>query len=186
MDKQLKLHAIANHIALILISFILIAAFYEQFALHELPCPLCLLQRAGLVALGLAICLNLRFGVQIPHYGLMLLASLMGFGIATRQILLHITPGDSGYGSAVLGLHLYTWASIFFFVSLVFVSLSLLVDKAFFASNNKISVNYFSRGLIALFLVLILANMLGVFFECGIGVCPDNPIVYLFWGSAGS
>lgn len=186
MEKQLKLHAIANHLALILICFVLFAAFYEQIALHELPCPLCLLQRVGLIALGLAICLNLRFGAQIPHYGLMLLASLMGLVIATRQILLHITPGDSGYGSPILGLHLYTWASIFFFTSVLFVSLSLLFDKAFRGENNKLSIKFFTQGLIALFLVLILANMLGVFFECGIGVCPDNPVTYLLWGSTGS
>ena len=34
--------------------------------------------------------------------------------ISTRQILLHITPGDPGYGSVVLGLHLYTWALLIF------------------------------------------------------------------------
>ena len=31
-----------------------------------------------------------------------------------RQVLLHILPGDPGYGGEVLGLHLYSWAFIVF------------------------------------------------------------------------
>ena len=34
----------------------------------------------------------------------------MGGAIAARQILLHIMPGDPGFGSAFLGMHFYTWA----------------------------------------------------------------------------
>ena len=32
--------------------------------------------------------------------------------VAMRQILLHIMPGDPGYGSALLGYHYYCWAFI--------------------------------------------------------------------------
>ena len=182
METQLKVHRVANQIALGLICLILMAAFYEQFALHELPCPLCLLQRVSLIALGLAICMNIRFGIRVAHYGLMLLTSLMGMSIAVRQILLHILPGDAGYGSPILGIHLYTWTAMFCFTSLMVISLSLLFDKAFAAKDTP-KTRYFSQGLIAVFLLLILANMLGAFFECGVGTCPDDPVTYLFFDS---
>ncbi len=41
---------------------ILLVAFGYQFALGELPCPLCLLQRAAFAASGVGFALNVRFG----------------------------------------------------------------------------------------------------------------------------
>ena len=40
-----------NALALYVVAAVLLAAFYFQLALGELPCPLCLLQRAGFAAL---------------------------------------------------------------------------------------------------------------------------------------
>ena len=51
-------------------------------------------------------------GSRPSHYALSLLAAAAGAAFATRQILLHILPGDPGYGTALLGYHYYTWALI--------------------------------------------------------------------------
>ncbi|EOG2476967.1 TPA: disulfide bond formation protein B [Serratia marcescens] len=72
-----------------------------------MPCPLCQLQRVGLVAIGLGFMMNLRWGVRPSHYGVVLTGA-----VATRQVLLHVLPGDPGFGSAFLGLHFYTWAVV--------------------------------------------------------------------------
>ena len=90
------------------IAIVLLVAFGLQFALGELPCPLCSLQRVALVLCGMGFLLNLRFGVQPLHYGLSILAALFGAMAAGRQVLLHIVPGTGAYGSALFGLHLYT------------------------------------------------------------------------------
>ena len=82
--------------------------------LHELPCPLCLLQRILFAVLAVGPILNMRFGPRPSHYALSLLAAVAGFVVSTRQVLLHIMPGDAGYGSALLGYHYYTWALIGF------------------------------------------------------------------------
>src|SRR5262245_44049143 len=96
------------------IAIVLLVAFGMPFALNELPCPLCILQRAALVLCGFGFLLNLRFGVQPLHYGLSILAALFGAVVAGRQVLLHIVPGTGAYGSALFGLHLYTWSLILF------------------------------------------------------------------------
>ena len=83
-----------NALALYAIGFALLAAFYFQIALNELPCPLCLLQRLGLVALGIGPVLALRLGPRPIHYGVTLLAALLGAAIASRQVMQHIMPGD--------------------------------------------------------------------------------------------
>src|SRR5689334_828707 len=103
-----------NALALYAIAAVLLAAFYFQFALAELPCPLCLLQRVAFTALAVGPVLTLRHGPRPAHYGLIILAALLGAAIASRQVLLHIMPGDAGYGSALLGYHFYTWAFICF------------------------------------------------------------------------
>src|SRR6188472_1842289 len=91
-----------NALGLYAIALILAAAFVFQFALGELPCPLCLLQRVAFAALAVGPILNLRYGPRPSHYALSLIAAIAGAGISMRQVLLHIIPGDPGYGSMIL------------------------------------------------------------------------------------
>jgi disulfide bond formation protein DsbB len=94
-----------NALSLYAVALVLAAAFAAQLLLHELPCPLCLLQRIQFTVLAIGPILNIRFGPRPSHYALSLLAAAAGVAFSTRQILLHIMPGDSGYGSALLGFH---------------------------------------------------------------------------------
>src|SRR5438445_9904369 len=98
-----------NALSLYAVALVLVAAFAAQFILHELPCPLCLLQRILFAALAVGPMLNIRFGPRPSHYAMSLLAAVAGAVASTRQVLLHIMPGDAGYGSALLGYHYYTW-----------------------------------------------------------------------------
>src|ERR1700741_784203 len=99
-----------NAISLYAVALVLAAAFAAQLLLHELPCPLCLLQRILFSMLAIGPILNIRFGPRPSHYALSLLAAVVGATVSARQILLHIMPRDPGYGSVLLGYHYYTWA----------------------------------------------------------------------------
>ena len=103
-----------NALGLYAIALVLAAAFAAQLLLGELPCPLCLLQRIQFALLAIGPILNVRFGPRPSHYAASLLVAAAGAAFAMRQILLHIMPGDPGYGSALLGYHYYTWAFIGF------------------------------------------------------------------------
>ena len=92
----------------------LAAAFAAQLVLGELPCPLCLLQRVQFAMLAIGPILNIRHGPRPSHYAASLLTAALGAVVAARQILLHILPGDPGYGSALFGHHYYTWSLIGF------------------------------------------------------------------------
>src|SRR3979409_2045118 len=91
-----------NALGLYGVALVLAAAFAAQLLLNELPCPLCLLQRIQFTMLAVGPILNIRFGPRPSHYALSLLAAAAGAAFAMRQVLLHIMPGDSGYGSALL------------------------------------------------------------------------------------
>ena len=164
----------ANQIGLAILVLVFFISFYAQFVWHDLPCPLCLLQRISFVGIGVAIIFNLFIEVRVRHYGMILLSSLLGLATATRQILLHIVPGDPGYGPPIFGLHIYTWSAIFFILCLCVTSCSLLFDKGF----HKSSPSRVSKALTTMFIIMIAVNAVSALLECGLGACPANPTSY--------
>lgn len=168
-----------NVLGLLGISAVLIVAFYYQLFLNELPCPLCLLQRAAFVGVGLGFVLNVRFGSSPAHYAIMLVSAVVGAATAARQVFLHILPGDQGYGSALLGMHFYSWAFVAFAASILYVALLLFLEAR---SEPKWQEDGSASGLAGLstwlFALLVAANFASTLLECGIGPCADNPTVY--------
>lgn len=168
-----------NTLALAVITAILGGAFVEQLVFGELPCPLCLLQRAGLIAVGLGFLLNLRFGIQPIHYGVTLLGALVGAATSVRQILLHIAPGDPGYSKAVFGFHLYTWSFISFVGVMVGVAVLLcLTDR--YQNGRPISPGRMGGLVMMAFLIIVLGNVVSTLLECGFTQCPDDPVRYMW------
>jgi disulfide bond formation protein DsbB len=160
------------------VAAVLAAAFAAQFALNELPCPLCLLQRIMFTALAIGPILNIRFGPRPSHYALSLLAALIGAMVSTRQVLLHIMPGDAGYGTALLGYHYYTWALLGFVAAIALLAIILLFDKQFDKSSAQPPVSAFARTAVWLVIGLTALNVISTLLECGLGACADNPVVY--------
>ncbi len=153
-----------------------------QLVLHDLPCPLCLLQRWGFLGIAFGLLLNLRFGIRSSHYAVALLCTLFTATVALRQILLHIVPGTGAYGPAIFGLHLYTWVFIFCVLLLLFITFMFLFDEQFRHLRVKSSVRM-QKWISFIFVIAILvtlANTVTVFIECGFKTCPDNPTQYKF------
>lgn len=167
-----------NALSLYAVAAVLAAAFAAQFLLNELPCPLCLLQRIMFTALAIGPILNIRFGPRPSHYALSLLAALIGAMVSTRQVLLHIMPGDAGYGSAMLGYHYYTWALLGFVAAIALISAILLFDKQFDSSRTQPPASAFARTAVWLVIGLTALNVISTLVECGFGACADNPVVY--------
>src|SRR5215468_3649495 len=135
MNRSLAVQV--NALGLYGVALVLAAAFAAQLLLHELPCPLCLLQRIQFAVLAIGPIMNVRWGPRPSHYALSLLAAAAGCVFSTRQVLLHILPGDSGYGTALLGYHYYTLALIAFACSIVLIATMLLFDRQFEPEEPK-------------------------------------------------
>jgi len=174
--NQNKFHSIGNTLGLVVICAILILAFADQVYQHDLPCPLCLLQRLGFIAVGLCLCLNLKKGIHVSHYGLMILAAILGFCSALRQISLHTAPGDPGYGHNLLGIPMYVWSAIIFMTIIGCIAIAMLFEPGFTEKQQRIGRK--SIALMSIFLILILANGISTLIECGTSVCPGNPLGY--------
>src|ERR1700676_1688622 len=168
-----------NALSLYAVALVLTAAFATQLALHELPCPLCLLQRILFATLAIGPILNIRFGPRPSHYATSLLAATAAAVVSSRQVLLHIMPGDAGYGSALMGYHYYTWALIGFIAAIVLLASILLFDRQFDDTTPQpISGSAFAQGAVWLVIGLTALNVASTLLECGFGACADNPIVY--------
>jgi disulfide bond formation protein DsbB len=121
-----EVEIIDSIIGLVGVGVILSAALFVQFFMKELPCPLCELQRAAFINIGLALLMNVRFGNKASHWGMVILSAMAGGAVSIRQICLHITKPE-GFGSAFLGLHMYTWCFIGFTVAIVGSAIMLLI-----------------------------------------------------------
>jgi disulfide bond formation protein DsbB len=167
-----------NALGLCAIALVLAVAFAAQLILDELPCPLCLLQRIQFALLAIGPILNVRHGPRPSHYALSLLVAVVGAAFAMRQILLHIMPGDPGYGSALLGYHYYTWAFIGFAAAIVLIAAMLLFDGQFTDHRAPPRADAFARVAVWLVIALTALNVVSTLLECGFAACPDNPVKY--------
>lgn len=168
-------------LALFALSGILLVAFYYQLALSELPCPLCALQRVGFIVAGACLILNLRVGYSPAHYGLLVLTSVAAGAASLRQIALHIVPGTGHYGSALFGLHFYTWAFVGYGALIAYVGVMLLFEARAPLRDRVPHAGPWEWLACWLFVALAAANVVSFLLECGFGPCPDNPVGYLWW-----
>lgn len=169
-----------NLLGLFGISGVLLFAFYWQLVYDELPCPLCLLQRVAFVMAGMGFLLNVRYGDAPLHYAVLLSSAAVGMIAAGRQVLLHIAPGDPGYGSDFMGMHFYTWALVGYFVLILYGAVLLAVERPVLESKRPLAIGAWAMMGMWLFLVLVVANAASTTLECGFGPCPDNPVEYLW------
>lgn len=173
-----------NILFLFMICVPLIGAYSIQFFKGEFPCPLCLLQRLAMLGIACGALMNIRFGIRPSHYGMCILSAVLGACISTRQILLHIVPaqGNTGYGTPVMGMHLYTWALLIFMATILILGVMFLFDDQFESKEDTKTVRPVPALGVAAFWIaftVTVANVCTTFLECGLKQCPDNPTSYL-------
>ncbi|MBL8906375.1 MAG: disulfide bond formation protein B [Rhizobiales bacterium] len=168
-----------NALGLLAICIVLLFAFSDQLVYGDLPCPLCILQRAGLIAAGFGLALNMRFGPRPSHYGLMIIGALAAGIVARRQVLLHIVPGTGSYGDVFFGLHFYTWMVIVSTLIILGTAGMLLFDRQFTDESGQKPLAGWILASFGLFGFLALANGVSTVLECAGGLCPDDPTGYL-------
>tara|TARA_R110000868_G_scaffold53661_8_gene168127 strand:- start:667 stop:1230 length:564 start_codon:yes stop_codon:yes gene_type:complete len=171
---------VANFLEVTGVMLVLLMAFIMQFAFNELPCPLCLLQRFGFMAIAFGFLLNFRFGFRPSHYAIILLSSLFTSFVALRQIALHVLPGTGHYGSAVFGLHLYTWSYIVSMLIIISTSALLGIDRQYLEKARKnVYWQYVIQALFIFLVFLTVSNIVSAVLECGFTACPENPAGYV-------
>ncbi|EDP46715.1 disulfide bond formation protein DsbB family [Rickettsiella grylli] len=179
-SKVVKIIKVLNALDAIGLAFLLFVAFVLQLRFHELPCPLCLLQRIGILGIAFGFLLNVQFKIRPVHYALSLLSAMLTAAISTRQIFLHVAPGDQGYGLPLFGLHLYTWVFILCVAIIIYISIifSIFPQYQYEEPPKTKTMKLLKHATFAAVFVLAIFNGIATYLECGIKVCPENPVHY--------
>ena len=176
------LSRLLNALGLVAVDTVLVLAFADQLWFRDLPCPICILQRAGFIAAGFGIALNLIFGPRPSHYGLAILGAMVGGIMSADQVLHYIVPGTGSYGNAVFGLHLYSWALIGFALIVVGSAVMLLFDRQFEpAGPLPLRLTVLPLTAVVLLALMAVANIVSTLAICGFGLCPEAPGGYLIF-----
>lgn len=160
-----------NALMAFLISVVLWSAFGIQFFKHEEPCPLCLLQRLGMLGVAFGALLNVKFGIQKTHYGISLFSAIFGGIVALRHIALHVCPGSPTFGKPFWGLSLYVWSFIVFCLTVGYIATLMCIfnNKKDDVRNTKI--NWWGRLAFLFVFFVALGNVLATLHQCGFGDC---------------
>lgn len=173
------------HANILVITGILCGSLFIQTAWGEYPCPLCMVQRISMMlcALGQIYILS-RFSIEnrfdwkdfATGHALTLFAALGGLAMSARQILLHIVPPDPGYGSAILGLHLYTWGLLVFLAEILAAAINLSIAPRAMNTTN-ITDRRLTRFVLICFASVVFVMTTATFIEEGFHwVLPDDPV----------
>lgn len=162
-----------NALHALLLSLILWAAFAIQFFMDETPCPLCLLQRMGMLAIASGALMNGIFGPSPRHYGLELLSAFFGGFVALRQIALHVCPGFPRFGLPFWGLSLYTWSFFVFVSSVLLIALLLLLFPRRLPPEEHKRPSFFTWIALTSTCAVAAANILWTLYSCGLGACLE-------------
>ena len=157
---------------------ILTAAMVMQFASGEIPCPLCLLQRAAMFGCCFGLISQLRADNSERGSGMALISAVLLLVISVRQVLLDIypRPGHAYVGSAVFGLHLPVWSALIAMALLLGLSLRLaLFGGARSASSRESTLPRILVQPLVIYVVVICAiNFFSVLAQCGLSQCHTS------------
>lgn len=166
-----------NMLNLWIVTAVSIIAIIIQLYNKELPCPLCLLQRVGVLAIGIGYLLSIIDKPKPFYYNMSNLAAITTIIVAGRQVLLHIVPGSNSYGSAIWGIHLYSWVVVLCAMLLIWNLLIICLINNDSTVRNKI--NLHTKIAIVFYTMTIITNIISTYLECGFTQCPDNPVSYM-------
>lgn len=160
---------------MLVVAAILTAAMVMQYAFGELPCPLCLLQRAALFGICFGTIQSFRSGGFDRNGGIGLLFSVVLLIVSVRQTLLDIypRPGHAYIGSAVFGIHMPVW-SVLIATALI---ASFAVRSILFGSRDRrgmapaSALTHAARWLGAYVVLLCAINFVSVVIQCGLDEC---------------
>jgi disulfide bond formation protein DsbB len=176
------LSRLLSTLGLVAVDTVLALAFADELWFRDLPCPICILQRAGFIAVGFGLALNLIFGPRPSHYGLTILGAMIGGMISADQALHYIVPESGSYGNAIFGLHLYSWSLIAFVTLVAGSGGMLLFDHQFDPARAPLTqLGLLPLTAVAMLGLLTVANLASTLAICGVGLCPEAPSGYLIF-----
>jgi disulfide bond formation protein DsbB len=173
---------------MLVIAGILTTAMMFQYVRGEVPCPLCLLERAAMFGVCFGIMQNFRHGFSYRFTGISLVFALLLLIVATRQTLLDIypRPGHEYVGSAILGLHMPVWSIVIALLLLIAYAVKMAIvggdEYLERADPRTFPIIDTVAGFLSIYVIVLCAiNLVSAILQCGLGECHTYEYKLLPW-----
>jgi len=163
-----------NILALFAIVGLIAVAFWHELVRGQAACPLCLVQRAALLAAGFGFMLNARYGSAEHHYGIVIVSALVGAAAALRQMLPQIVAGSAAPGPVLLSLHYSTWVLIVCAAAIFLSGVLLFLETQFMEGVHDTRPGAVAQAVAWLFVIAAFAGAVAVLLQCGFGSCEEG------------
>jgi disulfide bond formation protein DsbB len=181
-ENRSSMAAVLDRLSLLamlaVLAAILTAAMVMQYALDEIPCPLCLLQRVAMFGCCFGLIRQLRTANSERGSGIALIFAVLLLVISVRQALLDIYPraGHEYVGSAVFGLHLPVWSAVVAVTLLLGLALRLALfgGNRTAADNAQLLPRVLVQSLVFYVVAICAINFLSVIAQCGLDQCHTS------------
>ncbi|MDO8731406.1 MAG: disulfide bond formation protein B [Actinomycetota bacterium] len=112
-------------------------AMFFEFSQDQEPCSFCMMIRFCFTGIALGALLNVRWGIRVSHYGLMLFSAVLGIVISFFDVVSSYPPISSWGSTPFMGLHLASWGFIAFVAASVLIGLMLMFERQFAGQPNS-------------------------------------------------
>ncbi|MGB4323912.1 MAG: disulfide bond formation protein B [Candidatus Nanopelagicales bacterium] len=161
--------------------FVISAAISQQYGYGMSPSSLGILERSALVGVAFGLILNLMMGMRPNHYGVILLAAVVGCAASGKQIIGHangdlkLDPNEVVFGHAY-----FEWAFVVFLGAIVACALMLLWTKSWLSLDRGLvhhagAARVFTFSCIIWLSLTVLLSVFQVLRNCGVGMCTSDP-----------
>lgn len=156
----------ATAVLLVLAIPVGIANLYLGYVIGEGPCTLCWWERIGMVVVGAAGILVLRYGLKARYITAILIGAAYGIFMTLRHASFSIYRDvGMGFGGDIFGAHTYTWGILVYWVVVVAMGLFMLfakdkvVAQDISRADTRVKpLNAYSKFVVVLSLIVIVSN----------------------------
>ncbi|WP_169753218.1 disulfide bond formation protein B [Campylobacter mucosalis] len=165
----------ATAVLLVLAIPVGIANFYLGYVIGEGPCTLCWWERMGMVVVGCAGILILRYGLKARYVAMILFSAAYGMFMTLRHSSFSVYRDvGMGFGGDIFGAHTYTWGILVFWVVVVVMGIFM-----FFAKDSVVAadisrtdtrvkkLSLYSKFVIMISLIVVFSNAIQALISAG-------------------
>ncbi len=151
-----NIEVILNHF--IIISSCILNMISLKYAMKEGYnfCWFTALERGCALGMSLALFINTKYGYRVIHYAFAILFSLIGGSLSLYQAYKFICPQYFSPYQPICGLHIYSWALMFFSFYFLLIAFSVFLHTGPHKRRKKPKA--FEKGLIFILIITTLSQ----------------------------
>lgn len=166
----------ASAVLLVLAIPVGIANFYLGYVVGEGPCTLCWWERMGMVVVGVAGILVLRYGLRARYAAMILFSAAYGLFMTLRHSSFSIYRDvGMGFGGDIFGAHTYTWGILVFWIVVMAMGFFILFAKNYQISDDLSrdetrvkNLSKYSKFVVFVSLIVVFSNAIQALISAGI------------------